>query len=138
MQGIICEKEGMPMSFYYKGFELEYHISILTYNSYEHEDEDGWPCHGKRDASREARSLYSPNISREIVNYVESYFYMGVSIDVVCKIHIDQHLDIDVEHHGIYLLLTSKDVVNTYYHTRKENYQLHKKYEISVNLWHQK
>jgi hypothetical protein len=26
-------------------------IEILTYNIYEHEDENGWPCHGKHDTS---------------------------------------------------------------------------------------
>ena len=105
---------------------------------YEHEDEDGWPCHGKHDVAHETRSLYTPKLSRDIISYVESCFFMGVPIDTVCKMHINQHLDKDVEHRDRDFFLTRKDVVNIYNRMMKGNYQFHPKDEMSVNLWHQK
>ena len=62
-------------------------------------------------------------------------FYMGVAIDVVCQMHIERHVDIDVEQCSIDFFLTRKYVVNIYARMRKGNYQLHKKDETSVNLW---
>jgi hypothetical protein len=49
-------------------------IEILTYTTYDHEDEEGWPCHGRCDKSGEARSLRKPRLSREIVSFVEFFF----------------------------------------------------------------
>jgi hypothetical protein len=54
-----------------------------------HEDEEGWPCHGRLDKSRRARSLRKSRLSREIVSFVENCFFMEVSIDVVYTKHIE-------------------------------------------------
>ena len=70
-------------------------IAILTYNMYEHEYEQGWPCHGKLDTSGEARTLYKPKITMDIIVYVESCYLLGVSIDSPYKMHIDRHVDMD-------------------------------------------
>jgi hypothetical protein len=113
-------------------------ITILTYNTYDHEYEEGWPCHGRHDKSQEARSLRKPRLSREIVSFVESCFFMEVSIDVVYEKHIQRHLDMDVEDHDRDFLLTRKDVANIYNRSMKGKYQLDKKDEMSVNLWYHK
>jgi hypothetical protein len=113
-------------------------IAILTYNTYEHEDEEGWPCHGRHDKSGEARSLRKPRLSREIVSFVENCFFMEVPIDVVYEKHIQRHLDMDAEDRGRDFFLTRKDVANIYNRLMKGKYQLDKKDEMSVNLWYQK
>ena len=71
------------------------HIALLTYNMYEHEDEQGWPCHGKLDTSGEARTLHKPKPTKDIISYVESCYLLGVSIDSTYKMHIDMHVDMD-------------------------------------------
>ena len=113
-------------------------IAILTYNSYEHEDEDGWLCHGRYDTSSQRRSFHTPKLLRDIISYVESCFFMGVPIDEVMKMHISQHIDIDESQRDRDFFLTRKDVGNIYNRLMKEKYQLHKKDEMSVNLWNQK
>ena len=56
-------------------------MAILTCNLYENEDGEGWPCHGKHDTSSKAMTLHKPKLSKDIVSYVESCFYLGASID---------------------------------------------------------
>ena len=63
---------------------------------------------------------------------------MGVPIDEVMKMHISQHIDIDESQCDRDFFLTRKDVGNIYNRLMKEKYQLHKKDEMSVNLWNQK
>ena len=70
-------------------------IAILTYNMYENEDEQGWPCLGKLDNSSEARTLHKPKPTKDIVSYVESCYLLGVSIDSTNKMYIDRHVDMD-------------------------------------------
>ena len=112
--------------------------AILTFNMYEHEDREGWTCHGQCDISGETRALHRPKLSRDIVAYVESCFFLGVPIDVVYRTHIKIHVDIDVAARDRDFFLCRKDIVNIYNKLAKGNYQLHKKDETSVNLWYQK
>ena len=63
---------------------------------------------------------------------------MGVPIDEVMKMHIRQHIDIDESQRDRDFFLTRKDVGNIYNRLMKEKYQLHKKDEMSVNLWNHK
>eukprot|EP00253_Pinus_taeda_P028427 PITA_28427 len=112
--------------------------AILTFNIYEHEDGEGWACHGQGDTSGETRALLRPKLSRDIVGYVESCFFLGVPIDVVYRTHIKRHVDIDVVARDRDVFLCRKDIVNIYNRLAKGNYQLHKKDEMSVNLWYQK
>ena len=71
------------------------HIAILTYNMYEHEDEQGWPCHGQLDTSGNARTLHKPKLSRDIVSYVESCYFLGVPPDSVYKMHVKRKKSIN-------------------------------------------
>ena len=82
------QKRGCQCHFIVKVMVDNPDIAILTYNMYEHEDGEGWPCHGQHDTSGDARALHRPRISRDIVAYVESCFSLGVPIDTVYKIHI--------------------------------------------------
>ena len=52
--------------------------------------------------------------------------------------HIKKHVNMDEEDQDRDFFLHIKDVLNIYSHLSKENYQLHKKDEMSVNLWYQK
>ena len=113
-------------------------IAILTYNMYEHEDGEGWPCHGQHDTSGDARTLHRPRISRDIVSYVEICFSMGVPIDTVYKIHIQRHVDMDTVTRDRDFFLSKRDIVNIYNRLSKGNYQLHQKDEMGVNIWYQK
>jgi hypothetical protein len=113
-------------------------IEILTYNMYEHEDENGWPCHGEHDTSGESRSKHKPRLSRDMVSYVESCFFLEVPIDTVCKMHIKKYVDMDVVDRDRDFFLCRKYVVNIYNRLMKRNYQLNKKDEKSVNLWYEK
>ena len=63
---------------------------------------------------------------------------MEVPVDSVCKMHIKNHVDMDATARERYFFLSRKDVVNIYNRLMKGNYQLHKKDEMSVNLWYQK
>ena len=110
----------------------------MAYNAYDHENEHGWTCQGQHDKYDDAKALYCPKLSRNIVNYVERCFYMGVPIDVVCQMHVEQHVEIDVEQCSRYFFLTNKYVANIYACMRKGNYKLHKKDEMSANLWFQR
>ena len=113
-------------------------ITILTYNMYEHEEEHGWPCHGQLDTSGNARTLHKLKLSRDIVSYVESCYFLGVPPDSVYKMHVKRHVDMDVATRDRDFFLSRKDIVNIYNRLSKEIYQLHQKDEMSVNLWHQK
>ena len=84
-------------------------IAILTDNSYEHEDEDGWLCHGQHDTSSQRNSFHTPRLSRDIISYVESCFFMGVPIDEVMKMHIRQRIDIDESQRDRDFFLTRKE-----------------------------
>jgi len=111
---------------------------ILTFNMYEHEDGEGWACHGQRDTSSETKILHRQKLSRDIVAYVKSCFFLGVFVDIVYRTHIKRHVDMDVTERDRDLFLCRKDIVNIYNKLANENYQLHKKDEMSVNLWYQK
>lgn len=112
--------------------------AILTFNIYEHKDGEGWVCHGRCDTSGETRALHRPKLSRDIVAYVESCFFLGVPIDVVYRTHIKKHVDIDVANRDIDFFLCKKGIVNIYNRLAKGNYQFHKNDEMSVNFWYQK
>ena len=101
------------------------HIAILTYNMYEHEDEQGWPCHGKLDTSSEARTLHKPKLMKDIVAYVESCYLLGVSIDSTYKMQIDKHVDMDPTILYRDFLLSRKYIVNIYSRLMKGKYQVH-------------
>jgi hypothetical protein len=73
-----------------------------------------------------------------MVFYVESYYFLEVPVESVCKMHMKKNVDIDATSRKIDFFLRRKDVVNIYNHLMKGNYHLHKKYEMSVNLWYQK
>ena len=62
---------------------------------YDHEYGEGWPCHGKNDISGDARSLHKPRLSRDMISYVESCFFLQVPIESICKMHIKKYIDID-------------------------------------------
>jgi len=132
------QKRGCQCHFIVKIMVQSPEIAILTYNMSEHEDGEGWPCHGQHDTSCEARTLHKPKLSRDIVSYVESCFHMGVSIDSVYKLHVKRHIDMDAVARDRDFFLSRKDIVNIYNRLMKGNYQLHKKDEMSVNLWYQK
>ena len=59
-------------------------------------------------------------------------------VDVVYRTHIKRHVDIDVATWDRDFFLCMKDIVKNYNRLAKGNYQLHKKDEMSVNLWYQK
>ena len=82
---LFAKKRGFQCHFIVKVMVRSPHITILTYNMYEHEDEQGWPCHGQHDTSGNARTLHKPNLSRDIVSYVESCYFLGVQPDYVYK-----------------------------------------------------
>jgi hypothetical protein len=132
------KKRGCQCHFIVNVKNKDPNIEILTYNTYEHEDEEGWPCHGRLDKFGGARSLCKSRLSREIVYFVENCFFMDVSTDVVYQKHIEQYVDMDVEDHDRDFFLTRKDVANIYNRLMKGKYQLDKKDEISVNLWYHK
>ena len=101
-------------------------------------DEQGWPCHGKLDTSGEERTLHKPNITKDIVAYVESCYLLGVSIDSTYKMHIDRHVDMDPTVWDRDFFLSRKYIVNIYSRLMKGKYKIHQNDEMSVNLWHQK
>jgi hypothetical protein len=113
-------------------------IEILTYNMYEHEDENGWPCHGEHDTLGEYRSKHKPGLSRDMVSYMESFFVLEVPIDTVFKMNIKEYVDMDAVDRDRDFFLCRKDVVNIYNRLMKRNYQLNKKDEKSVKLWYEK
>jgi hypothetical protein len=45
------KKRGCQCHFIVNVKNKDPNIAILTYNTYEHEDEEGWPCHGRLDKS---------------------------------------------------------------------------------------
>ena len=96
-------------------------IVIITYNMYEHVDRKGWPCHGQQDTSSHARVLHQPQLSRDIVSYLESCFFLDGPVDSVCKMHVKKYIDVDVVARDMDLLLCMKDVVNIYNHQMKES-----------------
>jgi hypothetical protein len=132
------EKRGFQFHFIGKVVVQIPNIEILTYNMYESEYENGWPCHGKHDTSGESRYKHKPRLSRNIVSYVESFFFFEVCIDTVCKIHIKKYFDMDAIDRDRDFFLCRKDVANIYNRLMKRNYQLNKKDEKSVNLWYEK
>jgi hypothetical protein len=54
-RGSFVKKRGCQCHFIVNVKNKDPKIEILTYNTYEHEDEEGWPCHGRHDKSGEAR-----------------------------------------------------------------------------------
>ena len=73
-----------------------------------------------------------------MVSYVEICFFLEVLIDSVCKMHVKKYVDMDAATWDRDLFLCRKDVVSMYNCLMKVNYQLHKKDEMSVNLWYKK
>ena len=73
-----------------------------------------------------------------MISYIESCFFLQVPIDSVCKMHIKKYLDIDATSRDRDFFLRRKDVVNIYNRLMIESYQLHRKDEMSVNLWYQR
>jgi hypothetical protein len=132
------KKRGCQCHFIVKVMVQNPNVAILTYNVYDHEDGNGWPCHGQHDTSGEARSMYKPRLSRDMVSYVESCYFLEVPVDSVCKMHIKKHVDMDATARERDFFLSRKDVVNIYNRLMKGKYQLHKKDEMSMNLWYQK
>ena len=63
----IFKKRGRECHFIVKQMDGKPNAAIITYNMYEHEDKDGWPCHGQSDRSNEPRVMYVPHFSREMV-----------------------------------------------------------------------
>lgn len=120
-------------------FMVQIHkITIIKYNMYKHVDTQGWPCHGKHDNSGHPRSLHQPKLSSDMVSYVESCFFLEVSVDSICKMHVKKYIDIYATSRDMDLFLCRKDVVNIYTLLMKGNYQLHKKHKMSVNLRYRK
>ena len=132
------QKRGCQCHFIVKVMVQSPHIAILTYNMYEHEHEQSWPCHGKMDTSSEAMTLHKPKLTKDIVAYVESYYLLGVSIDSTYKMHIDKHVDMDPTILYRDFLLSRKYIVNIYSRLMRGKYHLHQKDEMSVYLWYQK
>ena len=112
-------------------------VAIWTYKSYEHEDVRGWPCHKNNDTWGEPISMHKKRILRDIVSFVESCFYIYVPLDLMCKMHINKHVDMDVGDRDRDFFLSRKDVADIYARLSKGKYHLHQKYEISMNLWYQ-
>ena len=54
------KKKGVQCHFIVKVMVQDPDIAILTYNVYDHEDGEGWPCHGQHDTLGEARSMHKP------------------------------------------------------------------------------
>ena len=92
-----AKKRGCQCRFIVKAMGKYPKIAILTYNMYEHEDGQGWTCHGRLDTSGEARSMHQPRISRDIVSHVESCFYLDVPVESVCKMKIKKNINMDVK-----------------------------------------
>ena len=112
--------------------------AVITYNQYDHEDGQGWPCHGKDNTSSDDVIEKKPKLSKDMISYIESCYFLELPIDSVCKIHIKKYLDIDATSRDRDFFLRRKDVVNIYDRLMKESYQLHSKDEMSVNLWYQR
>jgi hypothetical protein len=74
------KKRGCQCHFIVKVMVQNPNVAILTYNVYDHEDGNGWPCHGQHDTSGEARSMHKPRLSRDMVSYVESCYFLEVPL----------------------------------------------------------
>ena len=61
-----------------------------------------------------------------------------VPVVSVCKMHIKKHVKLDATTQDRDFFLHTKYVLNIYSRLSKGNYQIHKKYEMSVNIWYQK
>ena len=132
------KKRGCECHFIIKIMVQILEVEIISYNMYEHVDSQGSPCHGQHDTSGLVRVLHQPNLSRDMVSYVESCFSLDVPVDFVCKMHVKKYIDMDAAARDRDFFLCRKDVVNIYNCLIKGNYQFHKKDEMSVNLWYRK
>ena len=56
------KKRGFQCHFIVKVLAQIPRITIKTYNMYDHEDGEGWPCYGKNDISGDVRSLHKPRL----------------------------------------------------------------------------
>ena len=54
------KKKGCQCHFIVKVMVQDPDVAILTYNVYDHEDGEGWPCHGQHDTLGEVRSMHKP------------------------------------------------------------------------------
>jgi len=134
------QKRGCECHFIVKQMAGKPNVAIITYNMYEHEDKDGWPCHGQSDKSNEPRVRYAPRLSREMVLSVEAMYEMGLSVDMVCERHMlevrEGLFNVDNESTRD-SFLTRRDVVNIFNRLGKTKFQFDKNDSISVNLWYQ-
>ena len=95
-------------------------------------------CHGRHGKSSHPRYLHKLELSRDIIFYVESCFFMDVPVHVVYNKHIEPHIDMDVGNRVRVLFFTRKHVANIYHLPMKHKHQFHSKDEMSVNIWYYK
>ena len=81
-RGLFVKKRGCQCNLIIKVLNQSPHIEILTYNTYDNEDEDGWPYHSPHDTSGDARALHCPKLSRDIVSCMECQLMLHVK----CKL----------------------------------------------------
>ena len=116
------KKRGCQCHFIVKIMVQILEVAIITYNMYEHVDSQGLPCHGQHDTSSHARVLHQPKLSRDMVSYVESCFFLDVPVDSVCKMHVKKYIDMDAAAQDSDFFLCRKDVFNIYNRLMKGNY----------------
>ena len=113
-------------------------IAVITYNQYDHEDGHGWPCHGKDNTLSDDVTQIKPRLSKDMISYLESCYFLQLPIESLCKMHIKKYLEIYATSRDRDFFLCKKDVVNIYNRLMKESYQLHNKDEMSVNISYQR
>jgi len=89
------KKRGCQCHFIIKFMVQILEISIITYNMYEQVDSQGWPCHGQHDTSGHARSLHQSKLSRDMISYVESHFFLEVPVDSFTNCMLKKFVDMD-------------------------------------------
>ena len=112
-------------------------IAVITYNQYDHEDGQGWPCHGKHSNLSDDVTERKARLLKDMISYLESCYFIELPIDSVCKMHIKKYIDIDATTRDRDFFLRRKEIVNVYNRLTNFFYQLHSKDEMSVNLWYQ-
>lgn len=79
----IVKKMGCQCHFTIKVMVQDPDAAIITYNMYDHEDGKQWPYHGKHDTLGDDRPQRKPRLSRDMLSYIESLFFLQVPIDYV-------------------------------------------------------
>ena len=115
----IVKKRGCQCHFIIKVMVQDPDVAIITYNMYDHEDGQGWPCHGKRDTLGDDGPKTKPILSRDMMSYWESLFFLQVPSGSVCKMHIKKYVDIHATTRDRDFFLHRKDIVNIYNHLTK-------------------